>query len=80
VQWFVNEGDLVEEFTRVCEVQSDKATIEITSPYAGKLAFCLQWTLWINLLPSQHPGVRMNPAMAFSLQLPCCRKGTQAAP
>jgi hypothetical protein len=35
VQWFVNEGDTVEEFTRVCEVQSDKATIEITSPYAG---------------------------------------------
>jgi len=26
----------VEEFGRVCEVQSDKATIEITSPYAGE--------------------------------------------
>ncbi|KAL4422322.1 hypothetical protein ABPG75_008519 [Micractinium tetrahymenae] len=35
VQWFVGEGDSVEEFGRVCEVQSDKATFEITSPYAG---------------------------------------------
>jgi 2-oxoisovalerate dehydrogenase E2 component (dihydrolipoyl transacylase) len=35
VQWFVKEGDEVEEFGRVCEVQSDKATIEISSPYAG---------------------------------------------
>ncbi len=37
VQWFVGEGDTVEEFGRVCEVQSDKATFEITSPYAGAL-------------------------------------------
>lgn len=33
--WFVKEGDAVEEFGRMCEVQSDKATLEITSPYAG---------------------------------------------
>lgn len=35
VQWFVKEGDSVEPFSRVCEVQSDKATVEITSPFAG---------------------------------------------
>lgn len=35
MQWYVGEGDSVEEFGRVCEVQSDKATIEITSPFAG---------------------------------------------
>ncbi len=35
VRWYVAEGDSVDEFGRVCEVQSDKATIEITSPWAG---------------------------------------------
>ncbi|KAK1315916.1 hypothetical protein QJS10_CPA05g00359 [Acorus calamus] len=37
LRWFVEEGDLVEEFQRLCEVQSDKATIEITSRYKGKV-------------------------------------------
>ncbi|KAL5983706.1 Bce2p [Asimina triloba] len=36
--WYVQEGDYVEEFQRLCEVQSDKATIEITSRYKGKIA------------------------------------------
>ncbi|CAM8989798.1 unnamed protein product [Rhodiola kirilowii] len=38
LQWFVQEGDLVDEFQRLCEVQSDKATIEITSRYKGRVA------------------------------------------
>ncbi|KAL9237699.1 hypothetical protein vseg_012219 [Gypsophila vaccaria] len=37
MKWFVQEGDLVEEFQPLCEVQSDKATIEITSRYRGKI-------------------------------------------
>ncbi|ONK63404.1 uncharacterized protein A4U43_C07F14790 [Asparagus officinalis] len=37
LQWFVQEGDHVEEFQQLCEVQSDKATIEITSRYKGKI-------------------------------------------
>lgn len=35
VQWFVAEGDEVDEFGQVCQVQHDKASVDITSPYAG---------------------------------------------
>lgn len=35
LQWFVSPGDKVSQFDKVCEVQSDKATVEITSRYDG---------------------------------------------
>jgi 2-oxoisovalerate dehydrogenase E2 component (dihydrolipoyl transacylase) len=35
LQWFVQPGENVRQFDRVCEVQSDKATVEITSRYDG---------------------------------------------
>jgi len=37
LQWFVQPGDVVHQFDRVCEVQSDKATVEITSRYDGQV-------------------------------------------
>ena len=38
MQWFVKAGDKVEQFEKLCEVQSDKATVEITSPFVGSIA------------------------------------------
>lgn len=35
LQWFINKGDHVVQFQKVCEVQSDKANVEITSRYDG---------------------------------------------
>lgn len=38
LKWYVQEGDYVDDFQPLCEVQSDKATIEITSRYKGKVS------------------------------------------
>lgn len=35
IQWFVQPGARVEQFDKLCEVQSDKASVEITSPFDG---------------------------------------------
>lgn len=36
-EWYVKEGDVVEQFEKLCEVQSDKASVSITSRYDGKI-------------------------------------------
>lgn len=33
IQWYISPGNKIKEFDKICEVMSDKANVEITSPY-----------------------------------------------
>ncbi len=37
LKWFIKEGDEVKEDDVLCEVQNDKAVVEIPSPVEGKV-------------------------------------------
>ena len=49
------EGDVVAEFQQLCEVQSDKASVEITSQYAGTIT---------RLLHSEGDIVQVRPSLS----------------
>ncbi|XP_070223704.1 lipoamide acyltransferase component of branched-chain alpha-keto acid dehydrogenase complex, mitochondrial isoform X2 [Bos indicus] len=49
-EWYVKEGDTVSQFDSICEVQSDKASVTITSRYDGvikKLYYNLDDTAYV---------------------------------
>ncbi|XAR57062.1 Dihydrolipoyllysine-residue (2-methylpropanoyl)transferase [Bertholletia excelsa] len=58
LKWFVQEGNEVEEFQQLCEVQSDKATIEITSRYKGTISQLLHSPG--NIVKVGEPLLKMN--------------------
>lgn len=37
-EWYVQIGDKVSQFDNICEVQSDKASVTITSRYEGVIS------------------------------------------
>ncbi|NDG84119.1 MAG: 2-oxo acid dehydrogenase subunit E2, partial [Proteobacteria bacterium] len=37
IKWRVKEGDTVKDDQPLCEIMTDKATIEIPSPFSGKI-------------------------------------------
>ena len=39
IEWFVKPGDLVSQYDMLCRVHSDKATIDVTSAYDGKIDY-----------------------------------------
>ncbi|MDI6720854.1 MAG: biotin/lipoyl-binding protein, partial [Candidatus Aenigmarchaeota archaeon] len=37
VKWLVREGDIVKEHQVIAEIETDKAIVEMPSPYSGKI-------------------------------------------
>src|SRR5690606_41032066 len=47
--WLKNDGDLVKLDEVICSIESDKATLEISAPSAGKLKLLVQEGETVNI-------------------------------
>ncbi|MEO1255912.1 MAG: biotin/lipoyl-containing protein, partial [Bacteroidota bacterium] len=71
--WTKNDGDFVEMDEVICELESDKATFEVTAEAAGKLSIKAQEgdTLEIGaVLCEIEPDAEGNPKEGFSGDAP----------
>jgi 2-oxoglutarate dehydrogenase E2 component (dihydrolipoamide succinyltransferase) len=54
-QWFKNEGDYVEMDEVICELESDKATFELTAEAAGVLHIKAEEGETLDVIPMRVP-------------------------
>ena len=65
LQWFVKAGDTVQQFDKICEVQSDKATVEISSPIEGTIE-SIAYSVGDTAEVGQHPSAALGRGEARS--------------
>lgn len=83
-EWFVKEGDVVKEMDNLCAVESDKASVELTSPYSGtitKLYHKVQETVKVgaSLVDIATAGGAAAPAPAAAAPAPAAAAAPAAA-
>uniref|UniRef100_A0A3Q3EXQ6 Dihydrolipoamide acetyltransferase component of pyruvate dehydrogenase complex n=1 Tax=Labrus bergylta TaxID=56723 RepID=A0A3Q3EXQ6_9LABR len=68
-EWYVKEGDKVSQFDSICEVQSDKASVTITSRYDGVIKKLYYDVDAIALVGDLLPRPRQTLAMENNIKL-----------
>ncbi|OQR78044.1 lipoamide acyltransferase component of branched-chain alpha-keto acid dehydrogenase complex [Tropilaelaps mercedesae] len=69
-EWFVKIGDRVTQFDPICEVQSDKASVTITSRYDGVIVKLHHEVNGLARVGSPLVDIRLDVAVEFSSSAP----------